>query len=114
MPEGMKEKELRERAVCNSCGKKVGACGSPFIWTVKIERHMVDMAPMKRQDGLTAMLGGNAMLANVMGMDEAMTTRISSSDRTVCDDCAMLTDAPGIAFLALEPEGVEEKESSDV
>jgi hypothetical protein len=66
----MKEKELREAATCIICGKPFGHTGLPLFWRVTIQRFGVDMGAVKRQTGLTMMLGGNALLASVMGPDE--------------------------------------------
>lgn len=96
----MKEKELRERAECGVCGKKIGESGLPMFWTVKIERHGVNMDTVKRQSGF-AMAMGNAMLASVMGPDEEMTTPLMDPvDITVCETCAMKEVV--IGALALE------------
>ena len=86
----MKEKELREHATCNKCKKLIGESGVPMFWTLHIERHGVKLDAVRRQDGLTAMLGGNAMLASVMGTDEEMTMPMMDPvDVTLCETCAM-------------------------
>lgn len=83
----MKEKELRERTDCTFCGNKIGSTGLPVFWTAKIQRHMVDLNAIKRQDGLAQMIGSPA-LAGVMGPDEEMTKPMGEWDVTVCEDCA--------------------------
>ena len=86
----MKEKELRKHATCSVCGRPIGHTGLPLFWTVKIERHGIKMDVVRRQDGLTAMLGGNAMLAEVMGTNEDMTEPVMEPvELTVCETCAM-------------------------
>lgn len=89
-PQGemMREKELREVAKCIGCGKAFGHTGLPLFWRVTIERYGVDMKAINRQQGLTMMLGGNALLAQVMGADE-MATCLSSQKVTLCEECAM-------------------------
>lgn len=94
----MKENELRKHARCDICKKLIGQAGIPLFWTVKIERHIIDMGVVKRQDGLTAMLGGNARLAWVMGTDEEMTKILMSVNLTVCELCA--SDEVCLAALA--------------
>lgn len=86
----MKEKELRKHAICSICKKPIGHTGLLLFWTLKIERYGIKMDVVKRQDGLTAMLGGNAMLAQVMGTDEDMTQPLMEPvELTVCEACAM-------------------------
>ncbi len=85
----MREKELRESARCIGCGKAFGHTGLPLFWRVTIERFGVDMRAVNRQQGLTMMLGGNALLAQVMGADEEMATLLSSEKVTLCEECAM-------------------------
>lgn len=95
----MKENELRKHAVCSICKKKIGHTGLPLFWTVKIERFGIKMDVVNRQDGLTAFLGGNAFLAQVMGTDEEMTQPVMDLvELTVCETCAMEDHA--IAVLA--------------
>jgi len=86
----MREDELRKRATCAACGKKIGASGLPIFWTLKIERHGVKHGATTRQDGLTAMLGGNALLANIMGPNEEMTEPlIDPVTVTICQPCSL-------------------------
>jgi hypothetical protein len=87
--EDMKETELRKHAVCSKCRNRIGHTGLPLFWTLRIERHGIRMDTIRRQAGLTMMLGGNAMLAAVMGPDEDMTGLIDSADLTLCEECAM-------------------------
>ncbi len=87
----MKEQELRKRATCGVCGKKIGHTGLPLFWTLKIERHGVKANAVRRQDGLAAMLGSSE-IARVMGTDEEMTTSLMKPVTvTVCESCAMGT-----------------------
>lgn len=84
----MKEKELRERANCAICGRKIGQSGLPMFWRVRLERHGIKMDAVRRQSGLTAMMGGSAVLAMVMGADEEMTQHMMDPvELTVCEDC---------------------------
>lgn len=99
----MKEKELRENSICCLCNKPIGSSGLPLFWTVKVERHGIKMDVVRRQDGLTAMLGGNAMLAQVMGADENMTeTMLGPINLTLCESCAMESDIVAQAFIKAE------------
>jgi len=84
----MREKELRESAICNICDNKIMACGMPLFWKMKIERHGIKADAVQRQQGLTMILGGHAPLAAAMGPDEEMTEILLKKNITVCEDCA--------------------------
>ena len=95
----MKEKELRQHATCAMCGNKVMATGLPSFWRVTIERFGVDMRAVERQQGLTMMLGGSAVLAAVMGPDDEMARQIVEPvTLTVCENCC--TENTCVARLA--------------
>jgi len=86
----MREDELRKRAICASCGKPIGHAGLPIFWTLKIERHGVKRDAVVRQDHLTGMLGGNALLANIMGPNEEMTEPLMEPvEITLCEPCSL-------------------------
>lgn len=85
----MKEKELRARANCDLCGELLGASGIPVFWTAKLQSHGLKLDAMQRHDGLTALLGGNARLAQVMGADEEMTVTLNDVDVTICHRCSL-------------------------
>ena len=83
----MKEHELRESAKCGVCGKGFGDTGIPMFWRITIERFGVDMAAVRRQDGLAQMLGSSP-LANIMGTDADMTKPMMDPVKvTICEDC---------------------------
>ena len=101
----MKEKELRDAATCAICGRPFGACGLPMFWRVRIERHGVKLDAVKRQTGLTMLLGGSAMLAAAMGADEDMTVPMMDPvELTVCERCSTEKDVC-LARLAELGEG---------
>lgn len=85
----MKEKELRARSICAICNKAIGAGGSPLFYTLRIERHWVNLAAVQRQTGLALVLGGSSALAAAMGPDEEMTEpAMKPLDVTICERCA--------------------------
>jgi hypothetical protein len=96
----MKETELRECAICKLCGKKIGQTGLPLFWRVRTEHWGVKIDALQRQQGLTMMLGGHAALAGVMGLDEDMAEKISSTEITVCEECC--TKQVWVVMLAEE------------
>jgi hypothetical protein len=83
----MKEDELRKHSVCSICNKRIGNSGLPIFWTVKAERHGIDMKAVKRQDGLSQYMG-HPSLARVLGPDEEMTLLMGTFEATVCETCA--------------------------
>ena len=87
----MKEKELREHAVCSICGELIGNSGLPLFWTVVAERHSILMSAVRRQSGLASFLGGSARLAMALCTDEEMTlTMLGPLHLTVCESCAVV------------------------
>ena len=84
----MKEKELRDLAVCAGCGNKVGHTGLPLFYKVTVERFGIDMKAVSRQDGLGAFLGGQYGIAHVMGPHEDLAKEIGDpSVVSICENC---------------------------
>lgn len=82
---GLKENEVTP---CKICGKPTTHCGSPLFYRITIERYMYDANAVRRQVGLTLMLG-NPGLARVMGPDDDMAKRLqATAPAMVCDTCA--------------------------
>ena len=85
----MKEKELREHAICSRCKKPIGHTGLPLFWTLRVERFGIKSQAIHRQDGLAAFLG-NSALASVMGPDEDLAESILDPvELTLCEECAL-------------------------
>jgi hypothetical protein len=85
----MKESELRKHTKCSKCDKPIMHTHLPLFWTGEFKRYGIKMDVVKRQDGLTAMLGGDAVLAQVMGTDEDMAQLMCSKNITLCETCAL-------------------------
>ena len=86
----MKEKELRSHAVCSKCKNKIGHTGVPLFWTIKIDRHGLNVGALRRNAGLVEMMGGSTELARAMGPDEEMTLPVmETKELTLCEECAM-------------------------
>lgn len=84
----MKENELRNHATCANCHKKVLEDGIPLFWRVTIERFGIDINAVRRQQGLTMMLGGNAVIAAAMGPNEDMAMPfMEPTIVTLCEAC---------------------------
>lgn len=83
----MKQTELRK---CCKCGKGVMHSGVPIFFRVRIERMAVNLPAVQRQHGLELMLGGHAVLANVMGPNEDLAVNLGEPVTTiVCMDCSI-------------------------
>ena len=105
----MKEKELRSHAMCSLCKKKVLESGLPFFYRLRIERFGVDVNAVKRQTGLTMMLGGHAGLALAMGTDEEMAIPLMDAlVLVVCVTCSVAMEPCCVAHLAEIKSTVEE------
>jgi hypothetical protein len=84
----MKEAELRKHSTCDLCAQRIGHTGLPLFWRVTVERFGIDLAAVRRQDGLGQLMG-NTMLAGVMGPDEDMAKpMMDPKAMTVCEQCA--------------------------
>lgn len=89
----MKERELRERADCALCGRKIGQASFPTFYVFKVSRFMLDFGAMKRQAGLEQFFDGHVALAQAMGPNEDLATEIMSEQTlTVCEDCSTDTE----------------------
>lgn len=97
LPKGgrtMKAAELRAHATCALCDQKIGASGVPLFWVVTVERFGVDLGAIKRHDGLAAVLGGNQLLAGVMGPNEDLAqSMMSPTTVTICERCSSARSA---------------------
>jgi hypothetical protein len=106
----MKESELREVCICSICGKKIGEAGSLDFYRVTIQRWSINLAAVQRQTGLAMMLGGNGELARVMGPDEEMAHKVSSSTKTVCYLCGLRV----INDISVQPGENGEEEDNNI
>jgi hypothetical protein len=93
----VKEAELRELATCCVCHQKILASGVPLFWRVTVERFGVDLAAVRRQDGLAQFVGSSAV-AEAIGPGEEMTVPISRVVVAVCEKCC--TENVCVAQLA--------------
>ena len=101
----MKQCELTP---CVMCGQGVGHCG-PMFYEVSFKQLVINLDAVKRQVGLEMMMGGSALLANVLGRNEDMATLLHEGHGLVCMDCGIRTP---IAIL-FEAASAEESEGTD-
>jgi hypothetical protein len=74
---------------CHLCGKGVMHAGHPLFLRISIDRMGVNRKAVEQAHGLELMMGGNALLANVMGPNEDLATVIDGKhDMLVCSTCA--------------------------
>lgn len=107
----MKERELREHAVCTLCGERIGHTGLPMFWTVKITRWGLDHGALERQTGREMAMGGHVLLAQLMGPNEDMAKPIMDEvEITVCETCATEERRPLMAML---PEAEVDRDLAD-
>lgn len=82
----MKHKDLKP---CQICRKGVMHAGSPLFLRVTVERLGIDRRAVERAHGMELMMGGNALLANMMGPDEDLAKVINGKkDMLLCHHCA--------------------------
>ena len=82
----MKHAEIKK---CIFCKKGMMHNQIPTFYTVKLQRHMLDLSACQRQNGLEQMLGGHALLASVMGPNEDLSKPLGNEfDVWICEDCA--------------------------
>ena len=82
----MKHKDFKP---CHLCGKGMMHAGHPLFLRVTIERLGINKRAVDRAAGLEMMMGGNAMLANIMGPDEDLAEVIDGrTDMLICTPCA--------------------------
>lgn len=83
---GIKQRDIRK---CVFCGKGVAHSGHPLFYRITVELCGLMKGAIERQAGLEIMLGGHALLANVMGANEDMAKIIDSQKHLwVCLPCA--------------------------
>jgi hypothetical protein len=83
----MKEKDLRKYHKCDNCGRKIGQTMLPILWRVSLVQHGLEAGAIQRQQGLAMMMGGNGLMANIMGPDEDMTQVINEAELMICQEC---------------------------
>jgi len=65
------------------------------FYKIKIERCIVDMREVQRAHGMEMMMGGHALLANIMGPDADLAKILPDSTAgLICDECACRAGMP--------------------
>lgn len=100
---GLKHKDFKP---CMGCGKGVAHANGLTFYRVKIDRFILDARKIQRAHGLEMMMGGNAMLANIMGPNADLAKQISSHQFLLCDDCSIR----GTNAIAMLEEKANDKE----
>lgn len=90
----MKEKQLREHADCDYCGKPIGHTGVPGFAVLEVKSYVLDKPACERQNALGQMIP--PALAMVMGPDEDLANCVQMDTTTACWFCwAELLPQPG-------------------
>lgn len=94
---GMKERELRELATCFICRKRIGeAHPLGIFYKLTVERFMIDVAALRRQAGLEAMMNGSVAIAQALGPDEDLAKQIMKPTTiSICETCALEPSGDG-------------------
>lgn len=72
---------------CHLCGKGMMHSGNPIFLRISVDRLEIDANAVRRAHGLELLLGGNTLLANVLGPDEDLARVIDGShDLLMCGD----------------------------
>lgn len=96
---GLKHRDLKP---CIFCGKGMMHSGAITFYRVKVERCIVDVREVKRAAGLEQMMGGHALLANVMGPDADLAKVMPGlGECLVCDDCSVRRGSPVAAIAEI-------------
>lgn len=83
----LKELDVRVIAHCAKCGWRFGEVALTFS-PVAVASYVLNLpAAVRRQMGLTMMMGGNAAIAGAMGLDEDMVFAVSENMYTLCTEC---------------------------
>lgn len=102
----MKHKDFKP---CHICGKGVMHNGNPLFLRITVERLGVDRKAIDRAHGMELFMGGNAMLANIMGADEDLAKVIDGNrDMLICNECSNQPLAPYFWM----PDEKEEEENA--
>jgi len=102
-PIGIKQSEIKK---CTSCKKGVGHNGDVNFWLLTLDQAFVNFGAVQRQHGLEQMLGGNAAIASVMGLNENIAEYFPMVKKVwVCMPC-MFEKFPNVLSLVEEDEEV--------
>ncbi len=93
----MKHKDFKP---CHCCGRGVMHAGNPLFLRISVERLGVDARAVQQARGMEMMMGGSALLANIMGVDADLAKVIDGrDDMLICSQCA---DKPLPPYFWLE------------
>jgi hypothetical protein len=96
----------RDFKPCALCRKGVMHAGHILFLRLSIDRLGVRVDRVKRAHGMELMMGGNALLANIMGPDEDLAEVIDGQrDLLVCGECL---DKHPVLYMLLMQEKDEE------
>ncbi len=95
----MKQRDIKP---CLLCGKGVMHSNQLTFYRLRVEHMVCNLPAIRRQAGLEMMMGGNALIANVMGPDEDMAKPVCEPETiVVCQECGMMKDTPVAVMLEI-------------
>lgn len=98
----MKHKDFKP---CHLCKKGIAHDGHFLFLKIRVQRYGLDAGALKRAHGLEMMMGGNAMLANIMGPNEDLAKPVDDSgDLLICHECGE-KPLPPYFWMCDEDEG---------
>lgn len=104
----MKHKDFKP---CEICGKGMLHSGVPIFLRVTVERLGIDKQAVDRARGMELMMGGNAMLANIMGVDADLAKVIDGNkNMLICHDCSQESLPP---YFWLKDQPTTEKTNKE-
>lgn len=108
---GLKHRDFKP---CALCRKGVMHANDITFYRVRIERFVVDLNAVQRAHGMEMMMGGNAVIANVMGPNEDLAKLFTGPHEIlICSSCALRDKTP-IAVIEDMIGAVELRPGDDV
>ena len=98
---------------CFVCREGVGA-NSLMFYRIHVETFVLDAKEIQRQDGLERMMGGNALIAHVIGPDPDFAARLSERTVLVCQACLMRAEMHHLAVTMEETRASLEGNGGEV
>lgn len=93
----LKPVDIAEITPCAACGKALVHDGTPVFYRVEIAQCVLEARNVQTLAGMTAILGGNAMLAAAMSPTTTVAREIPTQSKYVCQPC--LLETPHLATI---------------
>lgn len=87
LPEGCTTFSRRDLKKCCQCGKGVGHARSLMLYEISVTHCMLDPRAIQQIAGMEMMMGGNAVLADILAPTSDIGVRFPVTRLLVCDSC---------------------------